>query len=128
MGDLGEIGWYLKLENQNANTKGNSGFRKDKEKERVRQPLFQFRYDAFSGKFIRELKESLFTDTATKNPNFINGKWVDFTNDGDDQITSPNPKSISPLVGDDDKSGMDVEDIKFEIEDKSEVVKKESSN
>jgi len=35
MGDLGEIGWYLKLEN-NVQNKVNSNQRKDKEKERIR--------------------------------------------------------------------------------------------
>lgn len=39
MGELGEIGWYLKLENLMAN-KANSNLRKEKEKERIRQPLF----------------------------------------------------------------------------------------
>jgi hypothetical protein len=42
MGELGEIGWYLRLE---MNDKNRNMARKDKERERIRQPLFQFRYD-----------------------------------------------------------------------------------
>ena len=34
---------------------------------------------------------------------------------------------MQPLAGDDDKSGMEVEDIKLELDDKSEM-KKETSN
>lgn len=73
MGELGEIGWYLKLEAVADKSKNLN--KKDKDKERIKQPLFQFRYNPHNGKFIRELKESLLVDNASKDPNFINGKW-----------------------------------------------------
>ena len=34
------------------------------------QPLFQFRFDDKTGKFIRELKDNLILDNANKNPLF----------------------------------------------------------
>lgn len=98
MGDLGEIGWYLKLEN-NVNNKSIQNQRKDKEKERIRQPLFQFRYDGQSGRFIRELKESLYVDNAIKNPHFINGRMMTLL--ADDNETKGN--NLNPLKGDIDK-------------------------
>jgi len=39
MGELGEIGWYLKLELAQEKTRQGQQ-RKDREKERIRQPLF----------------------------------------------------------------------------------------
>ncbi len=81
MGELGEIGWYLKLEQvQDKNRFGNQQ-KRDKEREKVRQPLFQFRYDGKSGKYIRELKESMSVDNATKDPNFYTGFQTPMDND-----------------------------------------------
>ena len=81
MGELGEVGWYLKLENVQDRVRmvGNTN-KKDKDKERIKQPLFQFRYDPVLGKFIRELRETLYADNAIKNPSFINGKFMDIFN------------------------------------------------
>jgi hypothetical protein len=77
MGDLGEVGWYLKLESvQERQRVGNNANKKDKDKERIRQPLFQFRYDSVLGKFIREIRDSPYIDTSVKNPNFVNGKFL----------------------------------------------------
>ena len=71
MGDMGEIGWYVKLEtlNQAKHSK------KNKEKDKIKQPLFQFRFEERSGKFIREIKEKSSVDNAAKNPMFSNGEW-----------------------------------------------------
>lgn len=80
MGELGEIGWYLKLDPSNDKKALTSPNKKEKEKERIRQPLFQFRYDPYDGKFIREIKENLSVDNATKDPNFVNGEWVNSNN------------------------------------------------
>ena len=38
-------------------------------------PLYQFRYEGKTGKYIRELKESIAVDNATKDPNFVNGMY-----------------------------------------------------
>lgn len=38
MGELGDIGWYVKLEALAEKQKANN--KKDKDKERIRQPLF----------------------------------------------------------------------------------------
>ena len=73
MGDLGEIGWYAKLEPVSDKAKTNQ--RKDKDKERIKQPLFQFRYDANSGKYVREIKDNNFIDNASRDINFANGKF-----------------------------------------------------
>ena len=76
MGEVGEIGWHLKLESlADKNGKG-QGQRKEKEKERIKQPLFQFRYDQKTGRFIREIKENPFIDNACKDPNFVNGQFT----------------------------------------------------
>jgi hypothetical protein len=74
MGELGEIGWYLKLEliSDKARYLATSQ-RKDKERERIKQPLFQFRYEGKTGKFVREIKEHAGIDNAIKDPNFLNG-------------------------------------------------------
>jgi len=59
MGELGVIAYYLKLEPMvDKSSNRNNGIRKEKERERIKQPLFQFRYDGYNGKFIRELKEN----------------------------------------------------------------------
>lgn len=71
MGELGEIGWYLKLEA--VQDKNNRVQLKERERERIKQPLFQFRYEGKTGKFIREIKENASVDNAIKDPNFING-------------------------------------------------------
>lgn len=47
--------------------------------ETVKQPLFQFRYDERSGKFIRELRDNIFIDNAAKDPRYQDGFWVDST-------------------------------------------------
>jgi hypothetical protein len=39
MGELGEIGWYLKLELANEKVRQGQQ-KKDREKERIKQPLF----------------------------------------------------------------------------------------
>lgn len=49
---------------------------KNQQRDRVRQPLFQFRFDGDSGRFVRELKESLYIDNAIKDPNFVDGMFV----------------------------------------------------
>lgn len=54
-------------------------------------------------------------DNATKNPNFVNGKWIGLINE---EESSPNPRGLNPLPGDDDKSNLDPEDIKVDVEDK----------
>jgi len=41
----------------------------------MKQPLFQFRYEGKTGKYIRELKDSLSVDNAVKDPNFVNGVY-----------------------------------------------------
>ena len=97
MGELGEIGWYLKLESISDKNRYNGAMRKEKERERIRQPLFQFRYDGKSGKFIREMKENSSVDNATKDPNFINGY---FTTPGDSVMTGYEAEKISPMKGD----------------------------
>lgn len=74
MGELGEIGWYLKLEAAQDKTRFNQQ-KRDKEREKIKQPLFQFRYEHKTGKYIRELKDSLSVDNATKDPNFVNGVY-----------------------------------------------------
>ena len=90
MGDLGEIGYYLRIDgstqqekridsvfgistsiNARKETKGINA-----NKEKIKQPLFQFRYDYESGRFVRELKENVYVDNAIKDPNFINGSFV----------------------------------------------------
>lgn len=95
MGELQDIGWYLKLE-QMPDKKGDD--RRVREKERVKQPLFQFRYDGINGKYIRELKESLSVDNAVKDPSFINGY---FTTPGGEVETNYDATKISPVKGDD---------------------------
>jgi hypothetical protein len=55
--------------------------KREKERERIKQPLFQFRYEGKTGKFIREIKDNASVDNATKDPNFLNGF---FTTPGDD--------------------------------------------
>ena len=98
MGELGEIGWYLRLESQSDKSRYNGGPRKEKERERIRQPLFQFRYEGKSGKFIRELKESASVDNATKDPQFINGF---FTTVGDSVATGYEAEKVQAVKGDD---------------------------
>lgn len=73
MGELGEIGWYLKLESLTGSKITGIGVRKERQKDKLKQPLFQFRYEPQNGRFIRELRDNLFTDNACKNPNFVNG-------------------------------------------------------
>lgn len=79
MGELGEIGWYLKLELMQDKSRFGGGapqLRKDKERERIRQPLFQFRYEGKTGKYVREIKEHAGIDNALKDPNFLNGFFI----------------------------------------------------
>lgn len=54
------------------------------------------------GKFIRELKESPYIDNASKNPNFVNGRWTTMIGEVDEPAASPRMK-INPLQGDVDK-------------------------
>lgn len=86
MGDFGEIGWYLKLESVNTH-KISIGGKREKQKERIRQPLFQFRYDPTTGTFIRELKEAIYIDNAAKNPNFVNGNWQNMLDEPEEPLT-----------------------------------------
>ena len=102
MGEMGEIGWYLKLENT-ATNKVNQNLRKDKEKERIKQPLFQFRFDGYTGKFVRELKESPYIDNATKNPNFVNGRWTSMIGETEQESTNMKNNNLMALAGDVDK-------------------------
>lgn len=44
-------------------------------RERVGQPLFQFRLDLNTGRFVRELKDSAGVENALKDPNFVNGQF-----------------------------------------------------
>ena len=72
MGSIGEIGFSLKLENfenKNKMDKRSKG-------EKVKQPLFQFRYDVEQGRYVREIKDNMFIDNANKDPNFVNGELV----------------------------------------------------
>lgn len=98
MGELGVIGHYLKLEAAQEKNGRHPGQRKEKERERIKQPLFQFRYDGKSGKFIREIKDSASIDNATKDPNFVNGY---FTTPGDSVNRGFEAEKISPMKGDD---------------------------
>lgn len=50
-----------------------------------RQPLFQFRYDIDSGKFIREIREADF-DNARRDPNFVNGRWMNMISGGNNNL------------------------------------------
>mmetsp|Transcript_29897 Transcript_29897/g.29065 ORF Transcript_29897/g.29065 Transcript_29897/m.29065 type:complete len:405 (+) Transcript_29897:1690-2904(+) len=80
MGDFGEIGWYLKLDQLMDRQKVQNSLMKpslmSKDREKVKQPLFQFRYDPDQGRFIREVKDKIYMDTSTKDPNFRNGNWM----------------------------------------------------
>ena len=73
MGELGEIGWYIKLEEINdKNSMKKNMTKHQSNKIKIKQPLFQFRYEAVEGKFIREIRTSLI-DNSAKDPNFVNG-------------------------------------------------------
>ncbi len=73
----GEVGYYLQLEPIADIKKMNTvAVNLKKENERMKQPLFQFRYETTTGKFVREIKDSIEVDNAKKDPNFVNGKWV----------------------------------------------------
>lgn len=76
MAAMGEIGQYVKLETIMEKQKKAYGGVVKKEKEKLRQPLFQFRYDSEKGRFIREVKENLGIDNAVKDPNYNNGFWL----------------------------------------------------
>ncbi len=122
MGELGEIGWYLKLELAQEKTRQGQQ-RKDREKERIRQPLFQFRYEGKTGKFIREIKENASVDNAVKDPNFLTGfftpqediiideKFLSPTKPGEvgetasKQLGSTDAGSLATASNDDEKPG-----------------------
>ena len=94
MGELGEIGWYLRLDtvpDKPLEMKSSSMSPINKidklMKERVMQPLFQFRFDSVTGRFVREMRESLIMDTAIKDFKFAN-LLKQNNNDEDFQNTS----------------------------------------
>lgn len=111
MGDLGEIGWYLRIDylsEQSLKRQPDSiplspipispykrELKPTYSRDKMKQPLFQFRFDNDTGRFVRELRENIFVDNATKDPNFVNGyytgNYLDFGNDGGS--TSPASKS-----------------------------------
>jgi len=66
MGVFGEIGYSIRLDL----LKIGDGQEK-KRRESVRQPLFQFRFDIYEGKFVRELKDANQTFLNNKNPVFF---------------------------------------------------------
>lgn len=67
---------------------------------------------------MRELKESPYTDTATKNPNFVNGRWLTLTPDENESPSRNNNNNLNPLQGDVDKEEVDPEDVKVEVVEK----------
>ena len=97
MGELGEIGWYLKLEAVQDKNRG-SEQRKERERERIKQPLFQFRYEGKTRKFIREIKDNASVDNATKDPNFVNGFFTNVHGSFDMEA-----EKVSPTKGEPDK-------------------------
>jgi hypothetical protein len=111
MGELGVIGYYLKLEHlSEKGTRNPGGQRKEKERERIKQPLFQFRYDGKNGKFIREIKDSSSNfDNALKDPNFVNGY---FTTLGETVQKGFEAEKISPMKGDNDSKAEPEESVK----------------
>jgi hypothetical protein len=66
MGVFGEIGYSIRLDL----LKIGDGQEK-KRRESVRQPLFQFRFDIYEGKFVRELKDANQAFLNNKNPVFF---------------------------------------------------------
>lgn len=75
MGELGEIGWYVKLET----IAGKQTVKRNRDRDIIKQPLFQFRFEDRTGKFVREIKEKTSDENASKNPLFQNGE-MRFTN------------------------------------------------
>ena len=53
-------------------------------KTKIKQPLFQFTYDIFSGKFIRELRDITLLYDHNKNPQFMKGYYSSLTGDLED--------------------------------------------
>ena len=101
MSDLGEIGWYLKLENIDAQKQIMNQKQGGKEKERLRQPLFQFRFNPFNGKFIREIKENFAVDNAAKDLNYL-------------------IKILGNETALEEEIKVDIEEIKVDISDKED--------
>jgi hypothetical protein len=129
MGELGEIGWYLKLElMQDKSRFGGNVSSQRKDKERIKQPLFQFRYDGKTGKYVREIKEHAGIDNALKDPNFLNGFF------NDPNVMMDFEEKISPMKvaeAEDPKSTADggtlTTDSGIEAEDKPSDVSKDVS-
>ena len=66
MGSIGEIGYYVRIDSIKADVRNLI----ENRKQTVKQPLFQFRVDFLSGRFIREIREG--TDfLGNKNPYFF---------------------------------------------------------
>jgi hypothetical protein len=69
MGNFGEIGNYIRLDVFKGDQQGSLNNYKNlyvqKKRDVIRQPTFQFNFDVFTGKFIRELRDS---SKVTKTP------------------------------------------------------------
>jgi hypothetical protein len=65
---------------------------------------------------VRELKDNPYVENASKNPNWANGKWMHFIPNEGSSPTKGN--NLNPMLGDEEKSGADPEDIKVELEEK----------
>jgi len=76
--EFGEVGYYLKLEHL-QDKKQAMTTRKENHRDKVKQPLFQFRFDIEQGKFVRELRGQGQPD-ARQDPSYLSGNWVDVMN------------------------------------------------
>ena len=131
MGELGEIGYYLRIDAIQPDKKieqaiGSTSMtmRKDfkainTNKEKIKQPLFQFRFDSECGRFVRELKEFIYIDNAIKDPNFVDGSFVTPNYLDFDQsprtIENPSEKVNIPPKNSNDENKIDVSDVKIEV-------------
>lgn len=80
MNEIEEVGYLVKIQRAGAEkdkfgkTQRVGGGDKDI-KNKIKQPLFQFRFDIYSGKFIRELKDTNAPYDLNKNPQFSQGRY-----------------------------------------------------
>ena len=58
MGSLGEIGHYIRLDALRSEMLGANQKREERGNHSMKSPLFQFRFDYYSGRFIREVKDA----------------------------------------------------------------------
>lgn len=98
MGGIGHIGYYVKLEAIEPTQRQNKKILKEK----IKVPLFQFRYDLDEGRYIREIKDSFLSEDGGKNRDFLNGKMFE-TESSSDRSHKPSPK-LNPKK-DNDESG-----------------------